>query len=92
MPVEAQTFMGVKRLIKVKQLFQKRFTSALSVATACVILFFIPMPQGGGRGGAFDDLIELTAVQPDPATLWAVINLDTLTLSNPELVHTCGTQ
>lgn len=37
--------------------------------------------HGGGsryRGGTFDDFVELTPVQPDAATLGAIVNFDTL--------------
>jgi hypothetical protein len=92
MPVATQTPVGVQPLIKVKELFQKRLASAPSVTAVCMILFFIAMLHGRGGGGSVDDLIELTTVQPDPTTLRAVINLDTLTLSNREFDHACRTQ
>src|SRR5688500_5207803 len=43
-------------------------------------------------GGALDDLVELTAVEPDTATGRAVVDLDTLAIGHEERGAVSGTQ
>jgi hypothetical protein len=36
-------------------------------------------------GAALDDLVEFAAIEPDPATLRAIVNLDALALAHDEI-------
>jgi hypothetical protein len=40
---------------------------------------------------AFEDLVEFSSIEPNPTTLWAIVNLDTLSLTHNERNLTHGT-
>src|SRR5688572_17703840 len=54
---------------------------------APVVPVFIPAPvvPGIARFGAFQDLVELTPVEPDPPAFGAVVDLHTLPFAHDEL-------
>jgi hypothetical protein len=85
----------VRDLVKVKQVFEKGFASAapciaIPVPLLVVIVIRLISP-GGALPRAIQDLVELSTVEPDPATLWAVIYFNTLPVRELELHHTCRT-
>ncbi|MFM8477782.1 MAG: hypothetical protein ACKOEO_18515, partial [Planctomycetaceae bacterium] len=41
---------------------------------------------------AFDEFVEFATVQPDPSTLWAVVNLNPLAVGHPKFHFAQGTQ
>jgi hypothetical protein len=69
---------------EVEQLPKKSAASAPAPAVVpvivvkAVLLLVMTLRHPRGLHAPFDDLIELTAIKPDAATLWTVVHLNTL--------------
>lgn len=76
-------------------------TVMIIVMFVMIFLLTVIVPLGIGSGrrspgshfcrGAFDDLVQLTPIQPDTPALRAKINLDTLTFCNMQCDIASGT-
>jgi hypothetical protein len=85
----------VRDLVKVKQVFKKGLASAapcIAILVPLLVVIVIRLiSPGGALPRAIQDLIEFSTVEPDPATLWAVIYFNPLPVREIELHHTCRT-
>ena len=83
----------------VEQFAEKALAAALMAPLVAVLSALIAMaaivryseanaaqwPRAIVSGAPFDDLVEFAAIEPDPATLRAIVNLDALALAHDEI-------
>jgi len=88
-------------LVEVEQVAQKALPLLIRISLALVGItvrvFVLPvvrirlLARRLSRSGAFNDLVQFPFIQPDPAALGAIIDLDTLSFRHNKCFITVGT-